>query len=73
MLSYFSSSFLCFIFPFQKNDQVKASSNLTPANKAKLSAKPYHQEEELYREMLVFILIWQVWVLCVQVSNSTDF
>lgn len=40
MLSYFSSSFLCFILPFQKNDQVKASSNLTPANKAKVSAKP---------------------------------
>lgn len=40
MLSYFSSSFLCFILPFQKNVQVKDSSNLTPANKAKVSAKP---------------------------------
>lgn len=42
MLSYFSSSFLYVILPFQfqKNVQVKDSSNLTPANKAKVSAKP---------------------------------
>lgn len=35
MVSYFSSSFLCFILSFQKDDQVKASSNLTSANNAR--------------------------------------
>lgn len=73
MLSYFSSSFLCFILPFQKNDQVKASSNLTSATKAKVSAKPQHQKEEFSREMLVFLFIWQVCLLCVQASNPTNF
>lgn len=73
MLSYFSSLFLCFILPFQKNDQVKASSNLTPAAKAKVSAKPQHQKEEISREMLVFLFIWHVCLFCVQASNPTKF
>lgn len=73
MLSYFRSSFLCFILPFQKNDQVKASSNSTPAPKAKVSAKPQHQKEGFSREMLVFLFIWQVCLLCVQASNPRNF
>lgn len=49
-LSYFSSSFLRFILPFQRSNQVKASSNLTPACEAEVSAKAEHQEEQLSRE-----------------------